>query len=423
MSSQITLLEKISDSSHLENAWNQLYKFNTLSHGMSGETISQFAKNKEDKLQSISEKLKKNEYKFSNNRGVLIPKNGSNKYRPLQIPEISDRVVIKAIALELENIFSDILAKSDGFSFAYQKYIGIKEAVLKIKEHYDNGYKYILEADLVNFFGTVNKKNLLENKIFNALPDDSLNSLITNALSQKVGNLEDFDEEQKKYFEGIENGIPQGNALSPLFSNIYLSDFDVSMISNDYKLVRYADDFVVLCNTEDECKKAYQDALSLLEILDLKIHPLEENAKTKITDINKEGVTFLSVTFDGKCLFPSVENFKRLKNKLWELNKGHVQLNLLDYLTKLKNKHEGWISAFIFTDLSRYTEELDFVINRIIYMRLNEIDWKLSQTKLGKMPKKYTSKNTSRECLSDSQRTNSGIPFTATLVREKLGIQ
>ena len=127
MSSQITLLEKISDSSHLENAWNQLYKFNTLSHGMSGETISQFAKNKEDKLQSISEKLKKNEYKFSNNRGVLIPKNGSNKYRPLQIPEISDRVVIKAIALELENIFSDILAKSDGFSFAYQKYIGIKE--------------------------------------------------------------------------------------------------------------------------------------------------------------------------------------------------------------------------------------------------------------------------------------------------------
>ncbi|MGV2450157.1 UNVERIFIED_CONTAM: reverse transcriptase domain-containing protein [Ralstonia mannitolilytica] len=420
MTSKISLLEKISDISYLENAWNQLYKFNKHSRGLSGETIEYFSKNKEDKLKSISDKLKNKEYKFSGNRGVLIPKNGKNKFRPLQIPEISDRVVIKAIALELEEIFSETIKKSEGFSFAYQKKIGVKEAVLKIQEHYNNGYHYVLEADLINFFGTVNKKELLENKIFTKLSDNSINELISNSLNQKVGNLKEFDDLQKKYFEGIENGIPQGNALSPLLSNIYLSKFDLELIKDNYKLVRYADDFVIMCKSSDECENAYTKSLHLLKCLNLEIHPLEKGEKTKITNILKESLTFLSVTFDGKALFPSLDNFKRLQNKLWELNKGKVELSLIDYFAKLKNKHEGWVSAFIYTDILRYSEELDFLISRIIYLKLKQIQWSLTPTTLNKIPKKYSTKNTSRYCLSDIQRQNSGIPFTSTLILEKL---
>jgi len=415
-----TLLKKISKPKALKNAWDKLTKFNKDSHGLSGETIERFSQNIDDKILSISKRLKNNNYLFSQTRGVLISKKNKNSFRPLQIPEISDRIVIKAIAIELEDIFKYILMQSNGYSFAYQKDTGAKDAMLKVQEYYNLGNKYVLEADLVNFFGTVNKKELLERNIYPNLPDNSINSLINDALNQKIGNLSDFKPEEKIYFAGIENGIPQGNALSPLFSNIYLSDFDQRIISDNYNLIRYADDFVILANTKRECKEAYQKCKAYLENLNLEIHSLEKNDKTKITDISKDSFTFLSVTFDGKSLYPSIENFKKLEDKIWELNKGKIELNLLDFLEKLKNKQDGWISAFIYTDLSRYSDQLDYIINRVLYIKLERIDWKLIQNKLDKLPKAYRSKMMSPYCLNQKQRSNSGIPFTSLLIIEKI---
>ncbi|WP_347217553.1 reverse transcriptase domain-containing protein [Chryseobacterium sp.] len=414
------LLQKISTPEALKNAWKKLVKFNKDSHGLSGETIELFDKNLDDKILSISKKLKSNNYYFRPTRGVLISKKDKNSFRPLQIPEISDRVVIKAIAIELEDIFKPILMESNGHSFAYQKDTGVKDAMLKAQEYYNFGNKYVLEADIVNFFGTVNKKELLENKVFPALPDDSLNSLIKDALSQRVGNLTDFDTEKKTYFDGIENGIPQGNALSPLFSNIYLADFDKKIISDNYNLIRYADDFIILATTKRECKEAYHKCETYLKDLNLQIHSLEKNDKTKITDISKDSFTFLSVTFDGKLLYPSADNFEKLKNKIWELKEDKIKLNLFEFLEKLKNKHEGWISAFIYTDLNRYSEELDYLINRIIYIKLEKIGWKLNKNSLDKIPKKYRPKATSPYCINQNQRSNSGIPLTSFLISEKI---
>lgn len=153
---------------------------------------------------------------------MLIPKS-KGKFRPLQIPEVSDRVVIKAIAIELEEHFKELLEKSRGLSFAYQKGLGVKEAVEKINEYCQNGYSYVLEADLINFFGTVDKDSLLNDVVFKRLSDTTINTLIQQALNQSIGNLDSFNVEQKKYFENIDKGIPQGNALSPLLSNIFLS--------------------------------------------------------------------------------------------------------------------------------------------------------------------------------------------------------
>lgn len=173
-----TLLKKISKPEILKSAWDKLAKFNKDSHGLSGTTIEQFSQNLDDHILSISKKLKTNNYKFRPTRGVLIAKKDKNTFRPLQIPEISDRIVIKAIAIELEDIFKHILMQSNGYSFAYQKNTGVKDAILKAQEYYNLGNKYVLEADLVNFFGTVNKKELLEKKIFPYLPDESINKLV-----------------------------------------------------------------------------------------------------------------------------------------------------------------------------------------------------------------------------------------------------
>lgn len=415
-----TLLKKISKPKALKNAWDRLTKFNKDSHGLSGETIERFSQNLDDKILSISKKLKNNSYLFSQTRGVLISKKNKNSFRPLQIPEISDRIVIKAIAIELEAIFKYILMQSNGYSFAYQKDTGVKDAMLKVEEYYNLGNKYVLEADLVNFFGTVNKNELLEKKIYPNLPDNSINSLINDALNQKIGNLSDFKPEEKVYFNGIENGIPQGNALSPLFSNIYLSDFDQKIIADNYNLIRYADDFVILSNTKRECKEAYQKCKTYLENLNLEIHSLEKNDKTKITDISKDGFTFLSVTFDGKSLYPSIDNFKKLEDKIWELNKGKIELNLFNFLEKIKNKQDGWVSAFIYTDLNRYSARLDNIINRVLYIKLERIDWKLMKSRLDKLPKDYRSRTMSPYCLNQRQRSNSGIPLTSFLISEKI---
>lgn len=412
------LLEKISSIESLKAAWDNLDKQNKSSHGLSKETIEDFGKNIDERISSISASLQKGTYFFSQNRGVLIPKT-NGKFRPLQVPEISDRLVLKSIAIELEEVFKSVINKSDGYSFAYQKKLGIKDAILKITEHYNNGYIFSLEADLINFFGKVNKEDLLNNYIFPKLPDDSINKLLKKALNQKVGGLEKFDDEKKSYFENVDKGIPQGNPLSPLFSNIYLSPFDIYLIERDYKLVRYADDFVILCKTREECEKAYEDCCEILKTIKLEIHSLQEGKKTKILKIEEDYLTFLSVTFDGKEIYPSIENFDRIKSKIREICNGKINYSILTLLKKIVNVQDGWISAFIFTNLYKYSEELDFFINRQLFLALRKYDWRFSDKTLGKLPRKYSQLRESRDCISESQRLNSGIPFSSKLIEQK----
>ena len=416
----MNLLNKISSVESLRLAWAKLEKFNKESHGLTGETIAEFELNKEDKILSISKRLQEGTYQFSPYRAVLIPKS-KGKFRPLQIPEVSDRVVIKAIAIELEEHFKELLEKSRGLSFAYQKGLGVKEAVEKINEYCQNGYSYVLEADLINFFGTVDKDSLLNDVVFKRLSDTTINTLIQQALNQSIGNLDSFNVEQKKYFENIDKGIPQGNALSPLLSNIFLSPFDLRLQDKGFKLVRYADDFVIMCTSEKECEEAYIECCTVLEELNLNIHKLEEGGKTRIVNFNKhDTMDFLSVTFDGNMFYPSFANVERLKNKIRDVCNGKDKYCVSTLLIKIKNKLDGWVSAFYYTDIQRYSSDIDAFINRQLYLSLAKMGWKFTASSLGKLPHKFRHKNESPKCLSFLQRKNSGIPLCMELVNAKI---
>ena len=396
----MNLLNKISSVESLRLAWAKLEKFNKESHGLTGETIAEFELNKEDKILSISKRLQEGTYQFSPYRAVLIPKS-KGKFRPLQIPEVSDRVVIKAIAIELEEHFKELLEKSRGLSFAYQKGLGVKEAVEKINEYCQNGYSYVLEADLINFFGTVDKDSLLNDVVFKGLSDTTINTLIQQALNQSIGNLDSFNVEQKKYFENIDKGIPQGNALSPLLSNIFLSPFDLRLKDKGFKLVRYADDFVIMCTSEKECEEAYIECCTVLEELNLNIHKLEEGGKTRIVNFNKhDTMDFLSVTFDGNVFYPSFANVERLKSKIRDVCNGKDKYCVSTLLIKIKNKLDGWVSAFYYTDIQRYSSEIDAFINRQFYVSLAKMGWKFTASSLGKLPHKFRHKNESPKCPS-----------------------
>lgn len=416
----MNLLNKISSVESLRLAWAKLEKFNKESHGLTGETIAEFELNKEDKILSISKRLQEGTYQFSPYRAVLIPKS-KGKFRPLQIPEVSDRVVIKAIAIELEEHFKELLEKSRGLSFAYQKGLGVKEAVEKINEYCQNGYSYVLEADLINFFGTVDKDSLLNDVVFKRLSDTTINTLIQQALNQSIGNLDSFNVEQKKYFENIDKGIPQGNALSPLLSNIFLSPFDLRLKDKGFKLVRYADDFVIMCTSEKECEEAYIECCTVLEELNLNIHKLEEGGKTRIVNFNKhDTMDFLSVTFDGNVFYPSFANVERLKSKIRDVCNGKDKYCVSTLLIKIKNKLDGWASAFYYTNIQRYSSEIDAFINRQLYLSLAKMGWKFTASSLGKLPHKFRHKNESPKCLSFLQRKNSGIPLCMELVNAKI---
>lgn len=413
-----TLLHKISSEKKLLEAWGKLNKANKSSFGIDNINIEDFSANLEDKISSISQNLRANSYKFSKNRAVLIPKS-NGKFRPLQVPTISDRLVLKSIAIELEEQFSKTIAKSIGLSFAYQKKLGVKDAIEKIKEHYDSGNNVVLEADLINFFGEVDKEKLLNKQIFPKLPDNSLNDLINSALNQQIGGLDKIKQHEKKYFEGLNTGIPQGNPLSPLLSNIYLSPFDIYLKNKGHLLVRYADDFVIMCKNETECKSAYNDSLDILTKLDLKIHLLEDSDKTKIVDLSKTTFDFLSITFDGKSFYPSKENVERLKSKIRDICNGKIEYNVFTLLKKVFNVFDGWVSAFYYTEVERYSLEVDYYINRQLFLALRNFEWKFTPSSKGKVPSKYRNKNESPDCLSDKQRQKSGIPICNELLKAK----
>lgn len=406
------LIDKISAESYLRNAWNKLHKSNPESHGMSGVSITKFKENLEENIASISHRLSKNVFKFSPNRAVTIKKS-NGKFRPLQIPEIHDRIVLKAIALELEVIFEELIAQSRNVSFAYQKSYGVRDAIERMANLYAQGFNVVLEADIVNFFGEVDKENLLNNAIFPKLIDSSLNDLIASGLNQPIVGLAELPKEEAKVFENIGTGIPQGNPLSPLLSNIFLSPFDQYMLSEDYKMIRYADDFIVLLKDEKAASRCFEKASNYLrDKLNLSVYDLGSE-KSKIVFPENERFVFLSVEYDGENYFPSIESFDRLKSKIWGVcNLDSDSTNLIELFTKVKNRLEGWLSAFYYTDIGRYLEELDFFIDRQIFLAVRKFEWKLSAKSVATLPKKYTQAGESSDCLSNNQRKASGIPHS-----------
>jgi len=419
MSNQ-SLLEKISSTDSLISAWRGINKSHEDSKGLSGLTIEAFANTLDNRIPAISSQLISNKYKFSKNKAVVIQKD-NGKFRPLQIPEVHDRVVLKSLATEMESQFKTLLQGSQGVSFAYQKHIGVRDAIDKMKSIYDSGYKIILEADIVNFFGEVNKQTLLETAIYPNLPDETLNFLLHDALNQELGGIDRLNKEHRYLFENINTGIPQGNALSPLLSNIYLAPFDRFMIENGYKLIRYADDFIVLCRDFKEAEKCYKIIFEFIkDELNLRLHPIEEKDKTRILNPCQDKFSFLSIEFNGKDIFPSEKSVHRLRNKVRSICHDRYEYpTLLDLSISLKNCLDGWVSAFFYTQIERYEKELETLINRQLYFGLDRMMWKLTKKSLSKVPYEFREKGQSNLCLSHEQRVNSGIPLISDLIKQK----
>lgn len=401
---------------------------------MSKDTIRDFKASVDTNIEEISKALKSRNYKFNDVRGVLIAKNEPGKFRPLRIADVKDRVVQKALANLLTDMLSTKYRLDNGCSFAYQENKSIEGAIKKLVEDFKNGNRIILEADIKKFFDNVNRDRLL-NKVFADLPDDSINVLLAEALAQNIGNLEDHAHEYQYYFEDSINGIPQGNALSPLLANIYLSKFDQRMISEKLALVRYADDFIVLCKDVAEAEKALEIAKEELEQkLGLELHPLPSpphkvGSKTRILDPHHHTFSFLSIRFDGKSVWVDEKKLKSLLERMTDIcdiskyQKSEFQ-GLLTILTRLRNLSEGWLASYKFVDVDREFDAIDEFIDYKLLQVFNVLGFKIKTSATVNVKLKATGKVADK--FKPELRKNSGVKlckdFLSTLDRNQIKI-
>ncbi len=357
------LFDKIYRKDFLTLAWKQV-KSNKGSPGIDNETIEDIIKKGEEKvLGELQYQLKNKKYFPKKVKRIYIPK-PDGKQRPLGIPTVRDRIVQTSAKMVIEPIFeADFLECSYGFRSGRCAH----DALDAIRETINDGYPIILDADIKGFFDNINHEKLL-NLIYQRINDRKVLKYIRKWLTGGV--LE----------SGLpietDKGTPQGGVISPLLANIYLHELDKYWMQQrvvNGKLIRYADDFVIMFRTKEDAEKGLEIVKAILAELDLK---LNEN-KTKIVDTiqGREGFEFLGFHIRQKSSlkrkryyaqqWPSDKSMKTLRTKIKEFLGDRAILNwsIEKVVNKLNPILRGWINYFRFGNSARKFLQMEMYVH------------------------------------------------------------
>lgn len=287
----------------LMNAWKKV-KANRGSGGIDGVTIKEYAKNEQENVLELLEKLKAKEYKPTPVRRVYIPKKDGKK-RPLGIPTLEDRIVQQALTDILMPKYEELVFHN--WSMGYRPGRGVESALQVIIKNIELGRNWIYDCDIKGFFDNIPHKKLM--KVLNkVIADGTVLDLIWSWL--KCGYMEDG-----KYYNA-KAGQPQGGVISPLLANVYLNELDWELHKAKIYFVRYADDFLLFCETEEEVTRAGNIAKSVIEFLGLEV----AMNKTKVVDFKNDDFDFLGFHFNhwrtsknGKDYYSIVPTEKSIK--------------------------------------------------------------------------------------------------------------
>ena len=273
------LYDKVHALPNLKAAWEQVEE-NGGAAGVSGQTIAQYRDGLEQRLTNLAQRLKEQSFEARPIRRAFIPK-ADGKLRPLGIPEVEDRIVQAALVRLIEPIFE---AKFLGVSYGFRPERSAHNALAELTAALDAGFTQVVDADISNCFGSIPWTPLME-EVAREVADPKVQGLVKKFLRAEV-------------MEGMERsepaeGTPQGAVLSPLLANIYLHRFDEAMTRAGHRLIRYADDFVILCRTAEQAEQAKEQARQALADMGLQLHP----EKTRIVDATSEKFQFLGYEF------------------------------------------------------------------------------------------------------------------------------
>lgn len=325
-----SLIDKVYRAQTLAAAWEQV-KANKGAAGIDGQSCERFAVNAERYLGELAEELKEGRYRAVPVRRVEISK-GGGKMRPLGIPTVKDRIVQAAVKRVIEPIFEkDFMPTSYGFRPGR----GCKDALREVDALLSKGYTHVVDADLKSYFDSIPHARLKE-RIEERISDGRLLELLAGWLHQDI-------------VQGLQRwtptgGTPQGAVISPLLANIYLHPLDERMRQQGFAMVRYADDFVILCPTAEEAGKALEQIKAWVEANGLSLHP----EKTHIGDcrIKGQGFEFLGYRFEAGRRWVRKKSLMALKDKIRAKTRRTRGDSLARIVADLNPLLKGWYGYF-----------------------------------------------------------------------------
>jgi RNA-directed DNA polymerase len=272
-----SLIDKISTERTLQLAWEKVRR-NAGSCGVDGITIGHFEQNSQSRLLAVNEHLKKGTYQPKPVKRVWIDKPGSAEKRPLGIPTVTDRIVQTAMRMVIEPIFENCFAEH---SYGFRPGRGCKDALRRVKELFCAGRTHIVDVDVRGYFDSIPHDRLLA-LVREHIADGRVLGLIEGFLKQGVMEGTELAKIVEEKPEDEPQGTPQGGVISPLLANIYLNPLDWIMTGLGYEMVRYADDMVVLCRSQEEAEAALEKLREWMAGAGLTLHP----DKTRTVDMN-----------------------------------------------------------------------------------------------------------------------------------------
>ena len=325
--------------------------------GIDGQSLSDYAVELDNNLKQLQHELQTKLYRALPVKRVEIPKDDGG-VRLLGIPAVRDRIVQQVLLDILQPIFDpDFHPSSYGYRPGRSCHDAISKATAFIRQY---NRRWVVDMDLSKCFDCLDHELIIKG-IKRRVTDGSLLKLIKQFLSSgvMVGG----------HWEASEKGSPQGGVISPLLANIYLDAFDQEMKRRNHRIVRYADDILILCNSQVGAENAQRSATKILEE-DLKLTVNRKKTHIAHSDV---GIKFLGVEIGSRYTWIQEKKLKSFKQKVKQLTKRNTGENLVGLIKRLNPVVRGFVNYFSIANCSRDFKALAAWIRR----RLRAIQLKL----------------------------------------------
>jgi len=326
-----SLMDKLCRQTTLKRAFRRV-KANQGAAGVDHQDIEDYERHFHQRIKRLSQKLKEGDYQAQPVRRTWIPKPGRDEMRPLGIPTVQDRIVQMALKMVIEPIFEVDFAEH---SYGFRPERSAKDALRRVEKLRSHGYTQVVDADIKGYFDSIPHQPLMD-KIEEKISDGRILELIEQFLTQPIVDGD------KKWTP--ERGTPQGGVISPVLANIYLDELDTLGARHGFQMVRYADDFVVMCQTAEEADEALKLIEQWTSRAQLKLHP----DKTQVVDTDREGEQFgfLGYRFKDGNRYPRDKSKKRFKEKIREQTRQTNGDSLEVIISRLNRMSRGWFEYF-----------------------------------------------------------------------------
>jgi len=323
------LIDRIYSMANLDAAFTKVAN-NGGRPGVDHVTTDAFERRREANLEKIQGQLRDGSFRPQAVRRAWIPKPGSQEERPLGIPTVRDRTVQAAIRQVIEPIFERDFAEQ---SYGFRPGRGCKDALRRVNELLKQGFTWVVDADLKSYFDTIPHDRLMQH-LRRKISDSRTLGLIEQFLTAEI--LDGM-----KHWSPV-TGAPQGAVLSPLLSNIYLDPLDHFLAEQGFQMVRYADDFVILCRSQEEAEAALSLVRDWVTEAGLELHP----EKTRVVDSKETSFDFLGYKFLKHRRFPRKKSLAKFRDAIRAKTPRKSGHSLSWIIAEVNQTLRGWFEYF-----------------------------------------------------------------------------